>query len=380
MSRTDDLVEAGFGPVADAFYRFITDDREAGASLSVWMDGVPVVELASGTADHRTGRPFSRNTLSQVFSCSKGLASVLVAKLIDDGRLPGLDTPIAEVWPQFALHGKGRASIGDLLAHRGGVSAPRAELTRDDVMDELRVADLLAAQEPLWLVPEHHQYHPVTFGSIVAKLVMIATGRPLAEVFAEEVAAPLAADTWFGLPQTEFDRVAFLVLPDAPADTPNDDPATAYWLERAVTMTGALPPDDVYNQPDVWGTQLSGMGAVSSASGLARIWSAAVVETNGTRLLSPEAVENLRRPRSVGEPYFSDGSGVYQSWGAGVMVPSPWDPYLSAASFGHDGAGGHVSFADSDARLGFGYITNRFGDWARGISITNAIKKVVGAV
>lgn len=377
MKSTQNHVEAGFGHVADAFHDSITDSSQDGASLSVWLDGKPAVELAAGTADMHTARPFTLETLAPVFSCSKGLSSILIAKLIEEGRLPGFDSPITAVWPEFGKRGKERATIGDVLSHRGGVSAPRFNLTKETVLDELAVADLLAEQEPLWPVPEHHQYHPITFGPIAAKLVHIATGRRLGEVFAEEIARPLNSDTWFGLPQSEFHRVAHIVLPDGPEESPDLDPDAAYWFERARTMADSLPPNDVYNQPDVWGQQLSGAGAISSATGLARIWSATVTETDGIRILSSNTVEQLQRPRSVGEPYFSNGPGVYQSWGAGVMIPSNWNPYLSPSSFGHDGAGGHVAFADSSSRLGFAYVTNRSGDWSRGIAVIEALRRTI---
>jgi CubicO group peptidase (beta-lactamase class C family) len=45
-------------------------------------------------------------------------------------------------------------------------------------------------------------------------------------------------------------------------------------------------------------------------------------------------------------------------WGTGFMVPSQTKPLISPASFGHDGAGGQFGFADPDARIGFGYVTN----------------------
>jgi len=377
--QSSTFVETGFGPVADAFLNTISDDTSTGAALSIWMDGAPVVEISAGTANRNTGQPFGPDTLATVYSCTKGLATIVVGRLIQDGRLPSLDTPITAVWPEFGAHGKGAATIGDALAHRAGIPAPRAEVDPVAAFDELAVADLLAAQEPLWEVPRHHNYHAITHGSITGKLVRIATGRTLGTVFREEVAAPLGADTWIGLPQEEDDRVAWVVDQTAPAaPDPELDAETAYWADRIGGFIGALPLGESAGVAPFYRHELSGSGGTSTASGLARIYSATVVDTNGVRLLEPETVEALRAERSSGAPYFVTGPAPYQSFGAGFMIRSDWDPYLSASSFGHDGAGGQVAFADIDARLGFAYVTNEWGDWQRGISVTRALADVLG--
>ena len=85
-----------------------------------------------------------------------------------------------------------------------------------------------------------------------------------------------------------------------------------------------------------------------------------------------------RRGTERGTPFFDIGPPPYQAWGAGVMIPSDWNPYLSPASFGHDGAGGQVAFADLDARIGFAYLTNRLVDMERGISVVNALRDALG--
>ncbi|KQR51767.1 hypothetical protein ASF88_09115 [Leifsonia sp. Leaf336] len=379
LSQSSTLVETGFGPVADAFAKTISDNTSTGASLSIWIDGAPVVEIAAGTANRKTRQPFGLDTLATVYSCTKGLATIVVGRLLQDGRLPSLDTPITAVWPEFGAHGKGAATIGDALAHRAGVPAPRAEVDPVAALDELWVADLLAAQEPLWDVPKHHNYHAITHGSITGKLVHNATGQSLGTVFRREIAEPLGADTWIGLPEEEDGRVAWIVDETTPpAPDPEVDRDTAYWAERIGGFLGPLPLRGAVDVPPFHRYELSGVSGTSTASGLARIYSATVVDTNGVRLLEPGTVEALRAERSSGVPYFVTGPAPYQSFGAGFMIQSDWDPYLSARSFGHDGAGGQVAFADIDAKLGFAYVTNEWGDWQRGIAVTRALADVLG--
>ncbi|NED58375.1 beta-lactamase family protein, partial [Micromonospora aurantiaca] len=76
-----------------------------------------------GVADARYGRPWDERTPAVLFSATKGLASLVVARLAEQGRID-LEAPVARVWPEFGVHGKEALTIGDLLAHRAGLIAP----------------------------------------------------------------------------------------------------------------------------------------------------------------------------------------------------------------------------------------------------------------
>jgi hypothetical protein len=134
---------------------------------------------------------------------------------------------------------------------------------------------------------------------------------------------------------------ALMVTADKNADQQAD-----YWVERAATFAG---PIEIFAAPHVVGSELAGVGGIASATGLARIWSAAVRPTAHRQLINSATAAAISEPRSVGRPYFG-GEPPFQSWGAGVMIPSPWEWYLTPRSFGHDGAGGQVAFADRKQR------------------------------
>ncbi|BCW62910.1 serine hydrolase domain-containing protein [Arthrobacter sp. StoSoilB22] len=370
MGTTPNFVAPGFEGVASAFFETIPEGRRAGAALSVWKDGAAVVSLAAGTADGGNS-PFRNDTLIPVASVTKGLASLVIGRLVELGRMPSYDTEIGEFWPEFAAHGKGKLSIGDVLAHRAGLSAPREALPKSVYLDSIATADVLAAQEPLWTPGEGHQYHNITHGALTAKLAFLATGRSLGSLFAEEIAGPLSADAWIGLPEEYDTRVATMVpdpLPPAPAmSVPN-----SYWLERAVNLGSGVGFPNLVESADGRRAEMPGVNGFATAEAVAKIYSAAVVPTEGVRLLSDAAVDDVRKPRSKGEPVFG-GQPPYQAFGAGVMVPSHWDPYLTEYSFGHDGALGQVAFADPYFKVGFAYFTNQAGDWERGKSVTTAL-------
>jgi CubicO group peptidase (beta-lactamase class C family) len=63
------------------------------------------------------------------------------------------------------------------------------------------------------------------------------------------------------------------------------------------------------------------------------------------------------------------------------MLPSERRQFLSPTSFGHDGAGGQVGFADPEKRVGFGYVSNalQVADDTRAPSIIDALRDVMSA-
>ncbi|TAP45850.1 serine hydrolase domain-containing protein [Arthrobacter sp. S39] len=379
-TTVDLLAESRFSPVIDAFANTLDETDRSGAALSVWLDGQPVIEARGGTADARTGAPWQPDTLAVVFSCTKGLAAIAIGHLLQSGALSSLDMPLADIWPEFAAHGKGEVSVGDALAHRAGVPAPRVDVPLDQLLDGNSFARIIAEQEPFWTPGSAHQYHAVTVGAISQQIVSRIAGRSLGDYFASEIARPLKADAWIGLPAEHEPRVAHIIEGQpAPPSPDADGNPDLEWLTRAITLGGAIPPNLLgpglgFNEPELHASEIGGAGGISSATGLARIWSATVVETCGVRLWNTATARALARPRSVGTPFFDSGPPPYQSWGAGVMISSGWDPYLTPASFGHDGAGGQVAFADPDSRIGFAYVTNRLVDMGRGISVVTALR------
>jgi CubicO group peptidase (beta-lactamase class C family) len=61
------------------------------------------------------------------------------------------------------------------------------------------------------------------------------------------------------------------------------------------------------------------------------------------------------------------------------MLSSEARPFLTNASFGHDGAGGQVAFADPEYKVGFAYLTNdlqRTGD-QRGVLLVEVLRDLL---
>jgi CubicO group peptidase (beta-lactamase class C family) len=380
------VVAPGFQPVVAAFEEGFRGRPDMGAALAIRHHGDVVVDVYGGVADARTARPWADDTVSVIFSCTKGLMSILAAQLVESGDLD-YDAPVAQYWPEFAQAGKSGVLVRHILSHRSGVSAPREILTTADALDWERVTGSLAAQEPLWEPGTSHAYHALTHGWLIGEVIRRITGRTPGEVFARSIARPLGVAAWIGLPAAIEPRVAHLrsgPTLDALVErqAAERDPAVIDWPDRAMTLGGAFDPrlvtdDGGFNSPAVHAAQIPGAGGIASAAALATIWSATVADTEGIRLVGEGVLGRAREIQSEGEPFFPV-PGPWPRWGMGFQRDSAARRYLTEAGFGHDGAGGQVAFAEPELAVGFAYLTNVMeAEDPRGTAVVDALREVL---
>jgi CubicO group peptidase (beta-lactamase class C family) len=354
------LITEKFQPLAELFF----DQGKSvpgGSSLAIFENGEPVLNIWQGNATEQ--QEWSDKTYSVIFSCTKGLASILAHRLVQEGKLE-LEENVAHYWPEFAQAGKGNIPVKWLLQHKAGLSVIRRDLTIDEITDGHTIEDELAKQEPLWQPGTAHAYHALTFGTLVSKLIHNITGLTAGQYFKQLISDPLQVDAWIGLPKDKFANLAPL-LTDGKRTAANPAPGTnEYWLSKAMTFGGALDhriesTETGLNNPKLLQAELPGAGGVSNAFSLAKIYSAAAAETNGVRLLSDDTIRAAIVPQSTGPLMFEGQTGPFPAWGNGFMVDVPnFKDMLGTGSFGHDGLGGQCAFGDVDHRIGFAFTTN----------------------
>ncbi|MBY8875014.1 beta-lactamase family protein [Micromonospora sp. PLK6-60] len=353
-------VDEGFGPVADVFRGNFASRGEVGAAVAVYVAGRKVVDLYGGLADPRTGRPWTADTPAVVFSVTKGIMAICAYRLVQEGRLD-LDAPVTRYWPGFGQHGKAEIPVRWLLTHQSGLPALDKPFTREEVIAWDPVIEAIEAQAPLWQPGTAHSYHPITYGWLIGEVIRRITGELPGAYFARTLGEPLGLRTWLGLPAAERDAVAWML---APIGDPG--PAAHPVAERGITMGGAFafPADEnglvSFNDPAIQAAQIAGAGAVSTAAGLARLYGACVADVDGPRLLSAASVDDAITVRAAGQQVYGHPD-IGHRWGTGFLVHSAPRPMVGARSFGHDGAGGHLAFADDTHQVGFGYVVNQMG-------------------
>lgn len=395
----DGTVAPGFEGVRAAFEENFRRHGEVGASLGVYVDGEEKVDLWGGVADVATGLPWQRDTVSIMYSATKGVVAVLAWLLAQRGQLD-FNAPVAAYWPEFAGGGKAALPVRYLFTHQAGLPYLDQQLTREEVLDGRRVVEVLEQQKPVWEPGTAHGYHAVTYGWLAAALITRITGRPLGEVLADEITGVLGLDLHIGLPAADAARVAKLL--DWPPPDPSvlesiTDPAVKDMIlelaaamadpsstfTRALSTNGALPVPDatIWNDPRIYAAVIPAGNGISNGRSLARMYGATVSDVDGCRLLTDATVDRARAEQVSGR----DRTLVLPTrFGTGFMLPGPALPMLSADSFGHSGLGGALGFADPRYRVGFGYVENQLlatagtGD-PRTRGVIAAVAEAIGA-
>ncbi|MEO0608516.1 MAG: serine hydrolase domain-containing protein, partial [Pseudomonadota bacterium] len=110
----------GFEPVQDAFEANFTEDKELGAGFAAYLDGALILDLQGGFADRKAQTPWDAETIVPVYSTTKPIAALTLAHVID--ALPaGYDTPVADLWPDFAANGKSQVTLAQVVSHQAGL-------------------------------------------------------------------------------------------------------------------------------------------------------------------------------------------------------------------------------------------------------------------
>ncbi|HYE03619.1 MAG TPA: serine hydrolase domain-containing protein, partial [Phycisphaerales bacterium] len=207
------VVEPGFEAVRRVFLENFSARGEVGAACCVYWRGRAVVDLWGGWRDRARRAPWERDTLALVFSATKGMASAAMAVAHARGLFE-LDEPVARSWPDFAQGGKARVTVRQLMDHQAGLAAVRTRLTPGLLADPESLGRALACERPCWDPGARHGYHGLTLGWYQSELLrrVDPRGRTLGRYFAEEVAAPLGAEFYIGLPGAiDPDRLAAIV-------------------------------------------------------------------------------------------------------------------------------------------------------------------------
>lgn len=379
-----------FAGVAEAFVENFEARGEIGASVSLTLEGKTLVDLWGGqTTDG--GPAWEQDTVSIVFSCTKGASAFCAHMASDRGQLD-FEAGVEKYWPEFAANKPG-ARVSMMLDHSVGVPGVRETLKPGAYYDYQYMCDTLAAEEPFWKPGTRNGYHGVTSAWTVGEMVRRSTGRRLGAFFAEEIAGPLGVDFWIGLPEAMEPRVAPVIpyLPDEKALSSRialacmADPMGP--TGRFMLNGGGFNP----NTREARAAEIGSANGVSNGRGLAGLYAplANGGTFNGRHYVSADTLARMGR------------ISVATHEDATLMIPSRFSlgymkttdnrrlenadncsALLGEPAFGHVGAGGSIGFADPEARLSFGYSMNKMGLGIllndRGQSLVDAAYRALG--
>lgn len=367
-------VDEGYGKIADAFRRNMASGDEVGAAFAVYRNGVKVVDLWGGFRNGITSTQWQEDALVNMFSTTKGVASLAVAVAAAQGLI-SYDAKVADYWPEFGQASKGSITVRQLLSHQAGLPAIDTPLTLNDLADRARLSAVLAAQKPAWTPGTRQGYHTITLGWYESELIRHADphGRSLGQFFADEVARPLGLDFYIGLP-AEVDRGRIAQL-------------HAYSMAEVLLHLNTLPPRFVaallnpfglttrtlinpkgigdlegFNRDAVRRVEIPAANGIGTARSVAKAYGC--VATGGSELgLTTGVLDALTSPAIPPTKGLRDKVlHVDTSFSLGYVKPFPKFTFGSSdRAFGTPGAGGALGFADPDTGIGYSYAMNRAG-------------------
>lgn len=366
--------ESGFEPVAQAFAENFTARGELGAACAMHWRGRKVVDLWGGYRDKARQRAWQQDTLLLVYSLTKGMTGLAAAVAVSKG-LFSYDEPVGAVWPEFAAHGKGEITVGELLSERAGMAAIDLKLDARSMGDQNLLARVLARQAPNWTPGDWAGNHSYTLGWLACELIRRRDPalRSLGQFFRDEIAQPLAADLYIGLPQgVDTSRLARidgfgLLAPLLHMDTLSWRLVLgALWpwslTSRALNNPLLLHGPGELDQEKYWRIECGGVGGIGSARALAAIYNE--FATGGQRLgLSGAVLDRLAAtPVPPRRGLFDVVLKTDLSYSLGLEKPSrAWAFAPSPSAYGTFAVGGSFAFADPEDQAAYAYVTNKLG-------------------
>jgi CubicO group peptidase (beta-lactamase class C family) len=133
---------------------------------------------------------------------------------VDRGLLSYSDT-VAQHWPEFGRQGKAQITVADVLRHEAGLVRFHRSATPEDAVDWDSMAALIEESPRIEFMSKYtpppnpeattgrRGYHAVSRGLILNCLLLRVDPmtRSMSQFLAEEVAGPLKADVFCGMPE-----------------------------------------------------------------------------------------------------------------------------------------------------------------------------------
>ncbi|KAE9418430.1 hypothetical protein Angca_009603, partial [Angiostrongylus cantonensis] len=373
MTRLDNVtgfVHPKYAKVEKIFKKNFHDGWEReGAAIAVYHKGELIVDLQGGYADKSSGRKWTPETRTVVFSATKAVGALCVAMLVDRGYV-SYEDKMSKFWPEFAQHGKEHITIKWLMSHQAGLAALDEPISREDAKNFEKMAYVIAKQKPNWEPGTKSGYHAVTYGWIVDQIVrrVDPQRRSVGQFFREEVAIKYGIDFHIGLPSSEEHTVSRLSLPStahvlkeiiydprvlfvlgvihlrSPTSIARKVKKNTQWLKLDQNL-------NTFNDPELHTMEQVAALGITKARDLARLFSLML----SGELFSKQLLERFKTPLITSEideilitPLPKGYGFLYE------RHPTAGKCWL----VGHPGFGGSTVMMDMDNEVVIAYVTN----------------------
>jgi len=275
----------------------------------------------------------TKNTIYDLASLTKVIATTTATMLCYDRNLFSLDDPVSKYIPEFGNKEKGNITIKNLLLHNSGL--PASLPFYKDAKNENEVLKEIYSCELSYKTGSKMVYSDL--GMIVmGKIIEKVTGKSLDDFYKEEIFDPL------GMNHTYFNPPDSLKYKIAPTEIDN------YWRHRLIW-------GEVHDETASLLNGVAGhAGLFSIAEDISKLINVILNEgiLNGRQFIKPETVKLFTTK-------YSDQSTRALGWDTKSKEKSTAGDLFSMSSFGHTGFTGTSVWVDPSRNLFVIFLTNR---------------------
>ena len=380
-----------FSEIRDIFGEALETGFDTGANIAIEHQGKMVVNLIGGFKDREGTDPWTDKTILNVFSTTKAVTAICIARLIDQGKLD-LSKNVSEYWPEYACEGKENTKVSDLLCHRAGMFGFQGGMPSFNLSDWDSWTESLAKQAPFREPGSSQGYHALTYGWLVGEIIRRIDGRSVGKYFEEEIAEPFNIDFKIGLKDEDLARCA---------DILSDPRKESIVMKLLPYMPDFILPEQLkvikqilkggdyqvafesFEDQNLTNTKEWRQAEIPSANGhgtaeaLAKLFGilSTGCERDGKRIFSEDTLKYCLNPLSSGPDTVLFGADINFGVGfdLGLGITTIGQPSHVKSIFGHCGVGGCVAFGDIENKLGYGFLCNRMHQPQEVFTTSNAI-------
>ena len=356
--------EEKYNPVKKIFESYFLKQEEIGASFAIYKEGKPLIDLYGGFKD-KNNKNWEENTIVNVFSTTKGIYEIIVSILIDQNILD-LEKCVSYYWDAFKQSNKREIKLKHILSHQSGLYRFKEKITQEDLLDWNKIIAILENQQPDHPCGKRTYYHAKTHGFLIGEIIKKTTNKSIGELTSELLSKKLKLDFFIGTPKNQLSNIAFLY----------EDKTKSKISSEFNAFNNPEHEINFYNEENWQTCEVPSMNGHGNARSIAKIYDIFVndliLEKN--ILLSKSSIKKCLT-ESIGR--IDESLMLPIRWSqVGLILRGGWLFGKNKESFGHNGWGGSLGFADPKLGIGFSYVTNKINpDTNSDHRIINLLKK-----
>ena len=338
--------EEKYTPVKKIFENYFLKQEEIGASFAIYKEGKPLIDLHGGFKNNNNH--WEEKTIVNVFSATKGIYEIIVSILIDQNILD-LEKPVSYYWDSFKQSNKREITLKHILSHQSGLYRFKEKITQQDLLDWNKIINILENQEPDHSCGKKTYYHAKTHGFLIGEIVKRTTKKSLGQLTSQLLSKKLELDFFIGTPKNQLSNIAFLY----------EDKTENKISSGFNAFNNPEQEINFYNKENWQTAEVPSMNGHGNARSIAKIYDIFVndliLEKN--ILLSKSTIKKCLT-ESISRVDESLMLPIRWSQG-GLILRGGWLFGKNKESFGHNGWGGSLGFADPMLGIGVAYTTNK---------------------